>query len=37
MIEKIMTSSNGIWGGALLQFKENDDWKAKILEEFYTL
>ena len=37
MIEKIMTNSNEIWGGTLLQFKENDNWKVKILEEFYTL
>lgn len=37
IIEKIMTHPDEIWGGTLLQFKENDNWKAKILEEFYTL
>jgi len=37
MIEKIMTKPNEVWGGTLLQYKENEDWKSKIIENFYTL
>ncbi|MDN3594311.1 hypothetical protein [Zunongwangia endophytica] len=37
MIEKTMTKPNEVWGGTLLQYKENENWKMKILEEFYTL
>jgi len=37
MIEKIMTNPNEVWGGTLLQYKENENWKTKILEEFYLL
>ena len=37
MIEKIMTKPNEVWSGTLLQYKENEDWKSKILEEFYSL
>ncbi len=37
MIEKIMNDPNKIWGGSLSQFKENENWKTKILQEFYVL
>lgn len=37
MIKQIMSNPNDIWGGTLLQFKENDTWRAKVLEEFYGL
>ena len=37
MIAKIMDKPNEVWSGTLLQYKENEDWKVKILEEFYTL
>ncbi len=37
MVDKIMNSPNEIWCGTLLQFKENEVWRAKILEEFYSL
>ncbi|MDO1512252.1 hypothetical protein Q2T41_06245 [Maribacter confluentis] len=37
MIKKIMIRPNEVWGGTILQYKENENWKSKILEEFYTL
>ncbi|UII27196.1 hypothetical protein LVD15_01865 [Fulvivirga maritima] len=37
MIKQIMAKPDEIWGGTLLQFKEGNKWKTKILEEFYTL
>ena len=37
MIKQIMTKTDEVWGGTLLQFKENDKWKTKVLEEFYAL
>ena len=37
IIEQIMTKPDELWGGTLLQFKENEKWKTKVLEEFYTL
>ncbi|MBC6999955.1 hypothetical protein [Cytophaga sp. FL35] len=37
MVKQIMSKPNDIWGGTLLQFKENDLWRAKVLEEFYRL
>jgi hypothetical protein len=37
MIKQIITKPDEVWGGTLLQFKKNENWKTKILEEFYTL
>lgn len=37
MIKQIIINPNEIWGGTLLQYKENDIWKTKVLENFYTL
>ena len=37
MIEQIMNKPDQIWGGTLMQFKEDDIWKVKVLEDFYTL
>ncbi|MFC4094649.1 hypothetical protein [Euzebyella saccharophila] len=37
MVKQIMSNPNDIWGGTLLQFKENDIWRAKVVEEFYGL
>ena len=37
MIKQLMTAPDKVWGGTLLQYKENDTWKTKIIEEFYTL
>ena len=37
MIEQITRNPDQVWGGTLLQFRENDLWKTKILEEFYAL
>jgi len=37
MIEKIMNNPNETWGGTLLQYKENNEWKVQILEDFYTI
>ncbi|MBQ4915604.1 hypothetical protein J8L85_14205 [Maribacter sp. MMG018] len=37
MIKSIMANPDKVWGGTLLQYKENDKWKTKVLEEFYTI
>ena len=37
MIEPIMSTPDAIWSGTLLQFKKEELWQVKILEEFYTL
>lgn len=37
MIKQIVSNPKEIWGGTLLQYKENDKWRAKVLEEFYTM
>ena len=37
MIRQITNYPTKIWGGTLLQFKENNEWKTKILEDFYEL
>ena len=37
MIEQIMNNPKQIWGGTLLQFKEDDNWSMKLIEEFYPL
>jgi len=36
MIEKITNNPNQVWGGTLLQFKEKNVWKTKLLEDFYV-
>ena len=36
-IEQILNNPNKIWGGSLSQFKENGNWKTKMLQEFYVL
>lgn len=36
-IEQIMNNPNKLWGGCLSQFKENGQWKTKILQDFYVL
>ncbi|UQD56915.1 NUDIX hydrolase [Flavobacterium sp. K5-23] len=36
-IGQIMNNPDKIWGGSLSQFKENGNWKTKILQEFYVL
>jgi hypothetical protein len=36
-IRQIMNNPDKIWGGSLSQFKENGNWKTKILQEFYVL
>ena len=37
MIKQLMTKPDKVWGGTLLQYKTNNAWKTKIIEEFYTL
>lgn len=37
MIKQIVSHPDEIWGGTLLQYKENDTWNTKIVEQFYTL
>lgn len=37
MINQIMQNRNQIWGGAILQYKEGNQFRSKILEEFYPL
>lgn len=37
MIEQIMNNPKKVWGGYLSQFKENGQWKTKILQDFYVL
>ena len=37
MVEQIANHPNQVWGGTLMQFKEKDMWKTKILEDFYVL
>ena len=37
MINQIVRHPDKVWGGTLLQFKEKDQWKTKIVEEFYPL
>lgn len=37
MIEQIVKYPNQVWGGTLLQYKQNDTWKAKVIEAFYPL
>jgi len=32
-----MSKPSNVQGGTLLQFKENEAWKSKIVEEFQTL
>ena len=36
MIEQIEAYPEHVRGGTLLQFRENDAWQTKILEEFYS-
>lgn len=37
MIEQIMNNPKKVWGGYLSQFKDNGQWKTKILQDFYVL
>ncbi|NER16601.1 NUDIX hydrolase [Spongiivirga citrea] len=37
MLDKVMKEDNKVWGGSLLQFRDNGSWKSKITEEFYEL
>ncbi|WP_136668039.1 NUDIX hydrolase [Flavobacterium sp. H122] len=37
MIEQIMNNPKKVWGGYLSQFKDNGQWKTKILQDFYVI
>ena len=37
MIEQIMNNPKKVWGGYLSQFKDNGQWKTKIVQDFYVL
>ena len=37
MILQIAAHPDTLWGGTLLQYKEDDRWQSKILEDFYAL
>jgi hypothetical protein len=37
MIEKIVQNPEVVWGGTLLQFKEGNEFKSKVLEEFHPM
>lgn len=37
MIRQITKNPDQVWGGTLLQYKENDQWKTTLLEAFYEL
>jgi len=37
MIKQVTSDPKKVWGGTLLQYRENDQWKTRILEPFYVL
>lgn len=37
MIDQIVKNPTNVWGGTLLQYKEGEAFKTKILEEFYPM
>ncbi len=36
MVKGILDHPNGVLGGTLRQFKENDRWETEIIEDFYS-
>lgn len=37
MVEQVVSHPENVWGGTLLQFKEGNAYKARVLEDFYPL
>ena len=37
MIKQVVQNPEILWGGSILQYKEGDKFKSKILEEFYPM
>ncbi len=37
MIQQIKENPESIWAGTLLQYREESNWKCKIIEDFYKL
>lgn len=37
MLEKTLEDPEHVWTGTLMQYREGQEWKGKILEEFYPI